>query len=306
VHLRQSWATVFAAVISDLHLGTRTRAELLSRPEVRARLLEALDRADEVVLLGDSIELRDDALPTALERALPFFADLGEMLGERPLTIVPGNHDHRLTRGWLRPDGRIGLEERAEVGPGHPLAPVVRAMGSVPVTLAYPGVWLRPDVYATHGHYLDCHSNARTFESRACEVTKRVRRLPRDGFRTPADYEAALAPIYGLIHWSLQAPGVRGAAHGAKALIRRWERPRVDRSARVRPGVAAMNEVVRNLGVDAQHVIFGHLHRPGRWQSDSGPELINSGGWVRDASSESPGNCVFVREQGIPQLAGVL
>ena len=25
------------------------------------------------------------------------------------------------------------------------------------VRVAYPGLWVRPDVYATHGHYLDCH-----------------------------------------------------------------------------------------------------------------------------------------------------
>jgi UDP-2,3-diacylglucosamine pyrophosphatase LpxH len=294
---------VLAAVISDLHLGTRTRADLLSDPAVRGRLLHRLAEADEVVLLGDSIELRDDPLPRALERAVPFFDALGEMLGDRRLTIVPGNHDHRLTRGWLPRDGALGLEQSAQIPRGHPLEAVVGKMDNARVRLAYPGVWIRPDVYATHGHYLDCHSDARTFECRACDVTQRLRR-PRTGFRTPADYEAALAPIYDLIHMSVQPPGVRAAAHGAKALIRRWERPRADRSVRVRPGVAAMRRVASNLGVDARWVVFGHLHRPGRWELD-GTELVNTGAWVEDASADSPGNCVFVRYAGAPSLEPV-
>ena len=280
--------------------------DLLSRAEVRARLVEQLANADEVVLLGDAVELRDDSLPEALERAAPFFAALGEALGDRRVTIVPGNHDHRLTHGWLRRDRPLGLEQRSDVAPDHPFFPIVRSMGRARVRLAYPGLWLRPDVYATHGHYLDCHSAAQTFECRACELTQRVRRLPRNGYRAPDDYEAALAPLYRLIHWSVQARGIRAAALGAKVLIRRWERPRTDRSARVRPGVGAMSQVARNLGVDARYVLFGHLHRPGRWDVGGGTELINTGGWVEDASSVAPGTCVLVRDEGAPELKSLL
>ena len=64
---------MFSTVISDLHLGTRTGADLLSRPEPRGRLLEEVAEADHVVLLGDSVELRDDPVDVSLERALPFF-----------------------------------------------------------------------------------------------------------------------------------------------------------------------------------------------------------------------------------------
>ncbi len=66
-----------AAVVSDLHLGTHSGADLLRRPEVRARLFDALSDADEVVLLGDTVELRDDSLADSIERALPFFEALG-------------------------------------------------------------------------------------------------------------------------------------------------------------------------------------------------------------------------------------
>ena len=297
---------MISAVISDLHLGTRTGADLLRRPEPRARLLETLAEVDHVVLLGDSVELRDDPLGVSLERALPFFEALGEVVGAGRVTIVPGNHDHQLIAPRLSGRRQLGLEQRYDVVPGDPLDVVVRAMARARVELVYPGVWLRPDVYATHGHYLDCHNEVRTFECRAAALTQRLPGGARDGYRSPDDYEAVLAPIYRLIHWSVQMRGVRTAAHAAKGLVRRWERPSADRSLRIRPGVAAMGQVVRNLGVDARHVLFGHLHRPGRWDAGGETELVNVGAWVTDASAVSPGTCVVVRDQGPPELETVL
>jgi UDP-2,3-diacylglucosamine pyrophosphatase LpxH len=297
---------VVSAVISDLHLGTRTGADLLSRADIRARLLEALAEADQVVLLGDSVELRDDPLAISLQRAVPFFDALAEVVDTGSVTIVPGNHDHQLIAGRLRRGGALGLEQRYEIDSGDPLSPLARRLGPARVSLAYPGVWLRDDVYATHGHYLDCHSDARTFECRARAVSERVLRAPRGGYRAPADYEAVLGPIYRLIHWSVQVRGIRTAAHAAKALVRRWERPRADRSVRARPGVAAMSQVVRNLEIDARHVLFGHLHRPGRWDTEAGVELVNTGCWVMDPTALSPGSLAFVRDKGAPELRTVL
>ena len=296
---------VLAAVVSDLHLGTHSGADLLRRPEVQARLFDALADADEVVLLGDTVELRDDSLAESLERALPFFEALGAALGPRRLTIVPGNHDHRFAEDALRRASHLGLEGRFEVRPGDALEPVVRCMGGSPVVLAYPGVRVREDVYATHGHYLDCHSEAPTFECRARAAVERVRRIDREGYRSPEDYERALAPIYRLIHWGVQPAAVRAAAHAGRRLVRRWERPRAAPGARVRFGVPAMEQVVHNLGIDARHVLFGHLHGPGRWETRSGVELINTGCWVEDPVSISPGTCVLVPDDGPPRLQSV-
>ena len=90
------------AVISDLHLGTRTKADLLARPEVRAKLIGELESVDQVVLLGDSIELRDGPLSEALATAAPFFEDLGEALSGRRVILVPGNHDYQLAVALAR------------------------------------------------------------------------------------------------------------------------------------------------------------------------------------------------------------
>ena len=68
------------------------------------------------------------------------------------------------------------------------------------MTLAYPGAWLRDDVFALHGHYVDLHSTVPTFERLAAGAMARwVVRLPESGAR-PDDYEAALAPLYAFLH----------------------------------------------------------------------------------------------------------
>ena len=67
-----------------------------------------------------------------------------------------------------------------------------------------------------------------------------------------------------------------------------------------------MTEVVRNLEIDAKHVLFGHMHRPGRWDTEAGIELVNTGCWVTDASAVSPGSLVIVRDRGAPELKTLL
>ncbi len=58
-------------IISDLHLGSATGVDLLRRPELRARLLEALADVDRLVLLGDLLELRHGPRHEALAAARP-------------------------------------------------------------------------------------------------------------------------------------------------------------------------------------------------------------------------------------------
>ena len=252
-----------------------------------------------MVLLGDSIELRDRPLAEALAVASPFFEDLGEALSGRRVTLVPGNHDHQLGSAWLRRrrGQSLRLEQRALPVPGDPLARLARRMGDTRLELAYPGVWLRPDVYATHGHYLDCHIGVRTFECFARAVSERIVR--RAGYATPEDYEAVLAPLYRLFYrtaqWSWAWPGVRLG----KALIRSVEGPE-RRGSRLEPGMRAMARVVETLCIGADHVLFGHLHHPGEWRTRDGVRLVNTGTW---RGPNAVAASVLVRKDGPPELS---
>ncbi len=313
------------AVVSDLHLGTRTEADLLRRPAVRMKLMRALEGVDHVVLLGDTIELRDGSPAAAVEVAARFFEDLGDVLAGRRVTIVPGNHDHQLAWAWLgrrRPAAGLALEQLCTPLPGDPLARLAQRMPGTEVVLAYPGLWLRPDVYATHGHYLDCHNRVATFECLARRFAEVLLREPRNGYRTPDDYEAVLAPLYRAIYRVGQSRRARRAARGGKALVRLWEEAAGYRGPRRRPGLDAMARVVDGLGIDARYVIFGHLHRPGprgldseEWTSATGVRLVNSGSWVYEpaylgGSSDQcpywPGTCVLIGEGGPPELEHLL
>jgi predicted phosphodiesterase len=308
---------VVTAVISDLHLGTRTETDLLRRPRLRETLIGALECVDHVVLLGDSIELRDGPPSRALEIATPFFEDLGEALAGRQVTVVAGNHDHQLASAWLERRRRetplpLGLEQFSVPPLGGLLARLARRMSDTEVVLAYPGLWLRPDVYATHGHYLDCHNRVATFECIARRATELVLREPRGGYRAPDDYEAVLTPLYRAIYRVAQSRRARPAARSGKALVRRWERIAGYRGPRRRPGLAAMVQVVETLRIEARHVIFGHLHRPGpleqpapAWTTAGGVRLVNTGAWVHEPG-HLPGTCVFLGSEGPPQIKHVL
>ena len=121
------------AVLSDIHLASSGGIDLLRRPEFRERLWAELEGADEVVLLGDVVELRDMPLAAAVEIARPFFDELGAVVGDGRVVMVPGNHDHHLLDEWLerrRLDDAapLGLEQRIPIDAG-PLAELTRRHG---------------------------------------------------------------------------------------------------------------------------------------------------------------------------------
>ena len=119
----------------------------------------------------------------------------------------------------LRGAGRGGRRRRADDRPGQPRPPPARGLARragawterrrwrsrsarrtaargrssrspagpaiASVELAYPGVWVRDDVYATHGHYLDRHLTIPTFERLALAAVERALGPPPRG-RRPA------------------------------------------------------------------------------------------------------------------------
>jgi hypothetical protein len=141
-------------VISDLHLGASTRADLLRRPELREPLVAAARGVDRVVILGDGIELRDGPQRDALTVAGALYEELGQALGSGgELLLLGGNHDHGLVAGWIdgrlltEPAGFLGLEQRIAPRDAGPLAAALAERAApARVQVAYPGVWLRDDV----------------------------------------------------------------------------------------------------------------------------------------------------------------
>ncbi|MEA2448816.1 MAG: hypothetical protein QOG63_748, partial [Thermoleophilaceae bacterium] len=190
------------AIVSDLHLGAATGRDLLRHESVLAALIEALDGVDELVLLGDSVELREAPLPRVMAAARPALAAIGRAMAGGRVTILAGNHDHQLAVPLieaLRLGGRPLEPETLAQPPEHgPLGLVAQALALPEVRVAYPGVWVRDDVYATHGHYLDVHNTVPSIERLAIGAVQRFAGRVPEGPLTPFDYESALAPVYAL------------------------------------------------------------------------------------------------------------
>ncbi len=190
-------------IVSDLHLGSLTRTDVLRRAELRQPLLEALHDVDRVVLLGDVLELRHGPVRDALASSREFFEQLGAVMAEGEIVITAGNHDHALVEPWLIARGQelepppLGVEQLIEPADASPaLERIAEWSAPAKVTVAYPGLWVRPDVYATHGHYLDCHLTIPTLERLTMGAMERILGKPPASLRGAGDYESICAPMF--------------------------------------------------------------------------------------------------------------
>jgi hypothetical protein len=319
------------AIISDLHLGIASDEDVLRDPAVRRILFEEITGADRLVLLGDAIELRTLPLGESLARARPFFEELGAALADTEVILVPGNHDHRLAEPLLDElsvaGGELALEQLHSPAPG-PTAMLDEWLGPARLRIAYPGVWLRDDVYATHGHYMDAHLRLPRAE---CVATATMIRLSRPVPLNagPRDYERIVRPIYGFAYGVAQALRVPRRRRGNR-FERWWEilsgeaeelslraragkasfpvgiaglnrllhsdfEPDVTVAAISASGVAAGTELATRLGLGGANVITGHTHRAGPlpgeggWALPGGGRLYNTGSWVFSSAFHQPG-----------------
>ena len=244
-----------------------------------------------------------------LDVALPVISQLGGALGpDGEIVIVPGNHDHRLLRGWLeRRAGQpapasLGLESTVPWVADEPLAALAGAAAPASLRAYYPGLWLRQDVYAIHGHYLDRHITVPILERVGAGVMARLVAEPPGGPGRAEDYEATLAPIYAWVDaiaeaggprsegraslqvraWRTLAPGPRarrvrraGVSLGFGALVAGLNRAGIGPLRRGlggtelrQAGIRALGEVLARLGVSSPYAIFGHTHRAGPLERD--------------------------------------
>lgn len=297
-------------VISDLHIGAHTRADVLARPAALDALLARLDGVDRLVLLGDTLELRHGPARDALARAEPIMRAIGDALGPAAeVVVVPGNHDHAIGAGWLDWRGRrqdpgpLSLDDRADAGKASWIAKRLAGfLAPAGAQLAYPGLWLRDDVYATHGHYLDVHLTIPTLERLAAGTMSRMVGIVPDP-ATPDDYEAVLAPIYALSQASAQRAVPGRATVGSRSAVGAWRSLAGDgRARRLRgyalwvpfrlavlaanragigpvqaqvglrevyaAGLTAITEATRRLRIAPAHLVFGHTHRTGQLAHD--------------------------------------
>ena len=321
-------------IVSDFHLGQRPGHDVLRRPEPLACLLAALDGIDRLVLLGDVVELQSRiAGRRAMEVATPVLRAIGARLGPgRELVLVPGNHDGSMIRAWALARGRkLGLADDVAPDATPELAAVTALLAPARVRVSYPGVWLGDGVWATHGHYIDRHL-----------IPETTFGLPRGRLRhasagaVPIDYERArrrrrqsaargfwarvrerplamaleqIAELTRYGTWLLRGLHLTGLTTAVIDLQMRHG------------AVPAIAHVADRLGVEAEWVVFGHVHRLGpaegeRWQlRPDGPRVLNTGSWLYepllldDATPPHPywpGGAVLLESGGEPRTIRLL
>ena len=168
---------------------------------------------DRLVLLGDTLELRHGPARDALAAAAPVLARArrrarrGARSSWCPATTTTRCCEAGSSGAIPTP---LGLEIRASSGiRGSRSGRWSDALAPASVRVAYPGVWLRDDVYAIHGHYGDRHNTVPILERLGAGLTVRVAGEPAGGPASAEDYEAALAPMYAWADTVAQSGGLR-------------------------------------------------------------------------------------------------
>jgi hypothetical protein len=304
-------------VISDLHIGAYAAHCVLERPPVLERFLIELAGFERLVILGDLIELgegrpADEVLEIA-RGILPRFATA--VSGpDAEIILLPGNHDRRMVRPWIDARGEA-LELQGEVPPdASPVLAAVVAMlsvGGARVSVRYPGLQISERVWLHHGHYLD-----RALSPEGPYGFRQRPALPR-----PVDYERGRIPQ--------QKPTP------VKVAQRRLLRPSFARFTTAllnwqmrRHSLPALARVTGALGISADYVVFGHVHRlgplagdrPAEWEFPLRPgapvtRFLNTGSWTeeelligdrRPPHPYWPGGAVVIEADGIPRAVELL
>jgi UDP-2,3-diacylglucosamine pyrophosphatase LpxH len=324
-------------VVSDFHLGSRLEHDVLRHPEPLQRLLGALDDIERLVLLGDIVELMQGRASPAMGVAEPELRAIGARLGDqREVVLVPGNHDAPLVRSWVRRRGSsLRVADEVPVDATPVLERVASWLSPARVQVSYPGVWLGDGIWATHGHYLDRHLMP---ESAVGIARGLLGRQPRDR-ATPADYERGRRPsLTRTSSWSprMLARILENAAELARAstmpvIHRHLLQPRLAPLTSMllglqmrRASIPALARVVHRLGIDAEWVVFGHVHRagplpaddPALWRGPEGvPRVLNAGSWLYEPLLVHraqpphpywPGGAVLLEPGAAPRALGLL
>jgi UDP-2,3-diacylglucosamine pyrophosphatase LpxH len=324
-------------VISDLHLGARLRHGVLTRPAALQRLLPAIDGVDRLVLLGDTIELLEGRPQQAMDIAEPVIRTVGARLGsDREAIVVPGNHDGALVRAWVRAQGsRLRPDTTVEPHASPALERLISWLAPARVRVHYPGTWLSDAVWATHGHYLDQH----LFPVSAYGVARGLLGRPPRTTALPIEYELTRRPSLARTARWLPRPLV-AVIDDVAELLRASTMPRIQRRLLTpslapltamllgtqmrRASIPALARVVHRLGVEAEFVVFGHVHRlgplaaddPTQWRGPGGrPRILNTGSWsyepvllhrARPPHPYWPGGAVLLEPGLEPRAIGLL
>lgn len=278
-------------VLSDLHPGDP--ASHFERHDIQRRVIEAIAEegpVDEMVLLGDVLDLDYGTLPIAVEGRPEARGDRGAGLRHflqgicrdadvRRIVYVPGNHDYFIFDALatqtdaLRP---LDAGEALDYEPmfsGEWTAPFLRGLMTHSkrgdLTVRYPNRVMQMaglTILFTHGHHLDRHQ---TLWMPIQEVVE-----SSDLHEAKREFFGGIAGYQTFVHAVSYARRTRRLAYlGVRWISRLFRRVASLRGKRMSASLRGAIEIyARHFSEGMPDVfIFGHTHVPGHWQ---GPRLM--------------------------------
>ena len=201
-------------ILSDLHLGSVSARTCCAARAARGARFRLSPDVERVVLLGDVLEL-------GTGRCAKRWRPRGPSSGARRARCEGQGAGDR--RGQPRPRARrtvAGAAARSsEPAPLEPeqllepadVSPAIERLASwaapAPCASPTPACGCAPDVYATHGHYLDCHLTVPTLERLSVARDEPRARRPAGTFACADDYEASARRCS---HGATPSRGTRG------------------------------------------------------------------------------------------------
>ena len=242
--------------------------------------------------------------------------DSGGRLGAGPRgrCVVPGNHDAPLIRGWALAQGQrllaVALRVPPTASPALDRGALVAGAGARR-GCSYPGVWLGDADLGDARPLPGPPSHPRLPDRRSCARRRRaVARGPRRRSTTSTCTSGSAAPRE-IARWPARCARpvadacCKSAADGSapsypELLLSTGMAPLTARLLDVqmrRAALPAMARVVERLGIDADWVVFGHVHRRGPigdepWPAAGAgrarPSLVNTGSWLYEPLLRGP------------------
>jgi predicted phosphodiesterase len=294
--------------MSDTHFGDESA--LLVEPSLVNRLMEALagrGQIEELILLGDVLDLWMKTTVPALKLAREFVDGLSQLTNVKKILYVPGNHDHQMFLDAFR------LEVDVKVMQGDLTIPKFmparhygdslltglaypKSKAHFPMTYPFTAVQVGgKDVVFTHGHHLDFYATdgwARTFWLGRHIIKQKKKKA------TLYDIEMANIPFCGAMSvwpWvpELVDEGLR-YYHLINLFGRVFRSEKIAesplRDSLVRDNYAEIDQLLPQLGFPSPACfVYGHTHRPGMGKLPStGTVVVNTGSWTRQQDAEVP------------------
>lgn len=300
-------------VISDTHFGDRT--QLLTDASLVDSLCEVLQGRgpiEELVLLGDIIDLWVSVEMSALRKARYFIERVSALSNVGRIVYIPGNHDHSMFMNAFNNEMDRRVTEGDLTVPrfmparsyNHAImAGLARHPTVTDFSMTYPFIVRKVNgkkVLLTHGHHLDFYDSSfgwsRTFWLGRHYVKKREGAT--GGKVTLHDIEMANLPFCGAMSaapWvpELVAGGLRfyRMINFFAKLFRKDEmRHGLIRDTLIKENYDEIEGLLPLFGQpDTDCFIFGHTHCPGIGRvPGTGLLVANTGSWTSQDDEDMP------------------